>query len=99
MPRIRRPLKVTRVVMTCFAAPFQLEGITDDGRPVYVRARHGELRVSIGPTGGDIFSAVEGEEVFYKDPCNWEDETYPGLKRLTRGLINWPRRLSRRRMR
>lgn len=85
--------------MTCFAAPFQLEGATRDGRPVYVRARHEELSVRIGPRSGDIFSAVTGEEVFHKEPTAPRDESYAGLKRLTRRLIRWPTTLSRPRAR
>lgn len=91
-----RQIVVKKIAMTCSICPFQLEGVTSDRRPIYVRARHEELSIRIGPAGGDITSAVQGAEIFQKEPTDPEDETWPGLKRLTRGLIRWPARLARR---
>jgi len=41
---------VTRIVNTCPAAPSQWEGVTSDNRRVYIRYRHGSLRIGIGRT-------------------------------------------------
>jgi len=41
---------VTRIVNTCPAAPSQWEGVTSDNRRVYIRYRHGGLRIGIGRT-------------------------------------------------
>jgi len=41
---------VTRLVNTCPAAPSQWEGVTSDNRCIYIRYRHGSLRIGIGHT-------------------------------------------------
>lgn len=38
--------------------PTQFEGTTADGRPVYIRCKHGELSVRVGPAGGLIDDAI-----------------------------------------
>jgi len=44
---------VARIVNTCPAAPSQWEGVTSDNRRVYIRYRHGSLRIGIGQTQDD----------------------------------------------
>lgn len=44
------PVIITRIVNTCPACPSQWEGITDDGRCIYIRYRHDSLRIGIGRT-------------------------------------------------
>lgn len=61
------PLVLTELRQTCDACPSQWEGTTDDGRPVYIRFRHGWLSVRLGLKGGDIDSAVRGEEILYME--------------------------------
>lgn len=46
---------VTELTRTTIAAPAQWEGRLDDGRSLYVRYRHGTLRVGVG---GGIEDAV-----------------------------------------
>jgi hypothetical protein len=85
-------LRVKRVCQTSPACPAQWEGWTDDGRPLYVRYRFGRLSVRVGPVGGDMDSAVEGEEVFFLEHGNdldgWMD--YDELCRLTAGKVRFP---------
>ncbi len=40
----------TRIVNTSTAAPSRCEGLTSDNRRVYIRYRHGSLRIGIGQT-------------------------------------------------
>jgi hypothetical protein len=47
---VKATLVVTELSMTCDACPVQFEGRVDDGRYVYIRSRHGGLRVGVGPT-------------------------------------------------
>lgn len=60
----RHLFRAVRLEMGCCACPTEYEGETDDGRPFYVRYRRGYLSVRLGPVGGDIWSAVQGAEVF-----------------------------------
>lgn len=60
----RPSLVVTKIVQTCPASPSQWEGTTEDGRPLYIRYRFGFLSISVGPVGGDMNSAVNGEQWF-----------------------------------
>ncbi len=41
---------VSRIVNISLAAPSQWEGVTSDNRRVYIRYRHGSLRIGIGQT-------------------------------------------------
>ncbi len=52
MATANKPLTiiVTRIVNTCTACPSQWEGVTSDNRRVYIRYRHGGLRIGIGHT-------------------------------------------------
>jgi len=54
---------IVRLRRTCFAAPAQWEGVTEDRCPVYIKGRHGVLSARIGPAGGDMSTAVAGEEL------------------------------------
>jgi hypothetical protein len=42
--------RITKLKMTCSACPSQWEGMTEDGRHVYVRYRWGHLSACVGPT-------------------------------------------------
>jgi hypothetical protein len=61
----RHPFKptLTELVQTCLYVPAQWEGRTADDRPVYIRGRHRELSVRIGPAHGSPDEAVGGEEL------------------------------------
>lgn len=85
-------IKVVEIRRTCFACPSQWEGWTEDGRPVYIRYRWGRLSVCIGPAGGDIWSAVDGEEILglqYGPPIDG-CLTYTELKQLTQDVLELP---------
>lgn len=58
---MNRPV-ITLLKQTCEVAPAQWEGMTADGRPVYIRGRRGHLFARIGPAGGSILDAVAGTE-------------------------------------
>ena len=86
-------LKVTEIIQTCSACPTQFEGRTSDNRRVYVRYRWGYLSVRIGEIGGDIYTAVNGTEVFGKviDPEGWDGTMFfDELKEITKGFVQWP---------
>ncbi len=62
-------MKVIALVQTSEACPSQWEGRTEDNRPVYVWFRWGHLSVKVGPAGGTIMEAADGEEIY--------EETFP----------------------
>lgn len=51
-------MKIVELERTCWGFPSQWEGKLEDGRPVYIRFRHGQLVLSPGKIGGDIWTAV-----------------------------------------
>ena len=57
-------IDIYSLVQTCVGAPSQWEAVTDRGCPVYIRYRHGELSVRVGPEGGTIMDAVCGTIIF-----------------------------------
>ncbi len=46
------PIVVTTLTQTCSACPSQWEGRTADNRAVYIRYRHGYLRIEVSEPGG-----------------------------------------------
>jgi hypothetical protein len=76
-----QPILVREITQTCLACPSQWEGTTFDGREVYVRLRHGTLRIDIN--GDTVYSthAPRGVDGFM---------TYAELKQLTRHFVVWP---------
>lgn len=44
------PPGVASWAVTCIAAPFQVEGLLNDGRAFYYRDRHRRARLGVGPT-------------------------------------------------
>lgn len=74
---------ITDVVQTCTACPSQWEARTADGRPVYIRYRHGYLSVRVGPVGGDVWSAVRAEE-WFGDQLVDEDDGWISLDEVCR---------------
>jgi hypothetical protein len=61
---------IAELTQTCDRYPSQWEGRLDDGRPIYIRFRHDELSVHIGPMGGDVGSAA--------DAAAWLELRIPG---------------------
>ena len=66
---------------TGWRSPSQWEGQLDDGRPVYVRYRHGWLSVQFGPVGEDIDSAVSADP-WFEEWLNIDDD--PGSTSISR---------------
>lgn len=56
--------KIEKITQTCSACPSQWEGEFTNGKPFYIRYRWGYLSVREGKKGGDVMSAVSGEEIF-----------------------------------
>lgn len=97
---MKRPLVVEACEQTCEWVPSQWEGSTPDGRPIYVRYRHGYLSVRAGQVGQTIEDAVRsGQEVVGRAIGDAFEGvmTYEDLRRYTRGLVTWPRKKPRRR--
>ena len=46
--------------VTCEAVPVQIEGMTDDGRHLYFRARHRAITLGVGPTADDAVLNPDG---------------------------------------
>lgn len=90
---MKKPIKVTALQQTCKWVPAQWEGYTEDGRPIYVRYRHGRLCIYLGRKGQTVDEAVRGKELFVRMIGHPLDGVmaYAELKRHTRGLIEWPR--------
>src|SRR3954464_14370014 len=93
------PLLLTELRQTCSTCPSQWEGLTEDGRPVYIRFRHGWLSVQVGSVGGDVWSAVDGEEIFvlehggigsYRDFAGDGVMTSEGMVDLVRDFLTIP---------
>lgn len=89
-----RSVTVETITLTCPWVPAQWEGYTADKRPMYVRYRWGQLSIRLGPVGGTILDAVRSKSEIVNrsigDPLDGV-MSYQQLKRLTRGLIAWPR--------
>ena len=67
-------LRVDELRCTGKFVPTQFEGRLADGRPLYIRQRHGPVTIGIGPvggTGGDAVSAEQQIEVYasHDDPA------------------------------
>jgi len=82
------PRKIKTLVKTCLAAPSQWEGIDLEERPIYIRYRWDVLSVRIGPEGGDLRSAVSGEEILRKE-CKSGYIMFPELAVLTEGVLDF----------
>ena len=63
---------MTELQRTCDSCPSQWEGenITADGRSVYIRFRWGALSIRLSKPGGDVWAAVDGEEIYYDENNN-----------------------------
>jgi hypothetical protein len=66
-------LQVETLTQTCTACPSQWEGRLVDGRPIYIRFRHGELSIRIGRPDGGIESAINGPVWFEWEADNGLD--------------------------
>ena len=62
---------VTSLEMTCESCPAQWEGKLTDGNHVYIRWRHNELRVGVGPT---LWDAVDDSQLCTVQCDHWSAE-------------------------
>lgn len=64
-------MKIKTLMRTCIACPSQWEGWTDDARPVYIRFRHGILKIQVGNVSESIDSLVRrkifDDDVYVKE--------------------------------
>lgn len=79
---------VKELEKTCEACPAQWEGITRDGRHVYVRYRYGWLQVGFGESLDD---AIDDETIGIKVGDDMDGVLpYEQLKQVTADLVRWP---------
>jgi len=87
-------LRVERLRRTCSAMPAQWEGLTENGRSIYVRYRHSVLRIGVGnDLGRAIDNAFSDDAVFILrlgPHVSSGMMSFGELKRLTEGRIEWP---------
>ena len=62
-------IKIISLRRTCIACPSQWEGISDDGRTVLIRYRHGNLSVSYMNPSESENNRFELEAVYEKELC------------------------------
>jgi hypothetical protein len=82
-------IRVVSIEQTCSACPTQWEGLTSDGRVVYVRYRWGWLSIGVG---GTLEEAV-GERRYYGARLGgqWDGELeFDQLVEATQGVFEWP---------
>lgn len=87
--------RVTQLTRTGESSPAQWEGITEDGRGIYVRYGGGELSIYLGdPEDGPELAEANGRLILLKvvdlDDFNAGTMTLAELKSHTAGFIDWP---------
>lgn len=84
-------IKIVKIESEGGACPYQIEALTDDNRPVYVRFRHGHGRVEIGKPGAALTHWQE-DTIFQWDGedgmSGWS--SYSEIRALTKDIIEWP---------
>jgi hypothetical protein len=87
---------VSELVQTCTSCPSQWQGRTNTGGHIYVRFRHGELRIGVGAS---LDAAIEqamamtaAGPLLALDLDKIDDGylEYGDLVSLTSGRIDWP---------
>lgn len=74
-------IEVDELLMTCGACPSQWEGVTDEGKRLYIRYRWGYLRIDLDDE--TIYGSQVGDEMDgYMD--------YKELKSLTKDILDLP---------
>lgn len=93
---IQRREKVPSVValeQTCLAVPSQWEGELDDGRSLYVRYRHGLLRVGVGEGLSEAIKNTVPETALHCERLGDDLDgvmTYKELRGHLRGVLAFP---------
>jgi hypothetical protein len=73
-------IKITQLTRTSFACPSQWSGLTDDGRHLYIRYRHGNFMVEVN------------REIIYQDCPNLSSDgcmSFEELKSLTANFLTF----------
>ena len=84
------PPEVMKLVQTCECHPSQWEGWTSDGRVIYVRFRHAQLRIGVAP---DYRRTPPTTLFVARYPGEHGDDgylRYETLQHLTEGIVDWP---------
>ena len=86
-------IKVKNIILTCIACPAQWEGITEDNCIVYIRYRHGKLRIHKGLPGYDIKDTLKSDRIIFEKTLTTEDDgwlDYEDLKIIAKDLLELP---------
>ena len=85
-------VKVSSIRKTCYACPAQWEGLTDDGRHVYVRYRWGWLTVQVASAPGKGIDYLRGPFLVEQRLGDDLDGTlsYDDLRFVTKDVLEWP---------
>lgn len=78
-------LIVVEALKTCVACPAQWECQTDDEQSVYIRYRHGTLRMHVGVDIDDAVRAPASAEIY----CGGEWDGFMDWEEMTRLLAPW----------
>ncbi len=87
----RMPTVMT-LVQTCIAIPSQWEGELDDGRSLYVRYRHGLLRVGVGEGLGQAIENSASQSALHCERLGDEYDGAMSFKELRghlRGVLDF----------
>ena len=85
-------IKLSKIVQTCDACPSQWDAVADDGRPVYIRYRWGNLTTGVGKQGetkdAAVWKCIQAPDVDTYDVGDGNgvieiDEVMPFIEALT----------------
>ena len=91
--RERKAPSIVALTQTCLLMPSQWEGELDDGRSLYVRYRHGLLRVGVGEGAKDASRNSAAESALCCKQIEDADEDMMSFKELRghlRGVLEFP---------
>lgn len=92
-PQESKVPSVVALEQTCLLMPSQWEGELDDGRSLYVRYRHGLLRVGVGEAAKDASRNSATESALCCKQIEDADEDMMSFKELRghlRGVLEFP---------
>jgi hypothetical protein len=89
----RKTPSIVALTQTCLVMPSQWEGELDDGRSLYIRYRHGRLRVGVGEGAKDAWRNSGAESALCCKQIENADEDMMSFKELRghlRGVLEFP---------